>query len=131
MKNGGRTVLIYVGIVLVLGGIVLAFVLKPTEPGFITDGVDREKSQAMVENFETLKKNYPLVEYLPIEVDRFLNYSEHIHYKITYRVENGEAVIIVSDYTGGNFKRALSNIENRGFVPDDYKIEYADLSSEK
>ena len=129
MRDGWRTILIYIGIVLVLGGIVLAFVLRPTEPGFITDGTDREKSQTMVENYEKLKEKYPLIEQLPIEVDRFLNYSEHIHYKITYRLQNKKAIIVVTDYTGGNFEKALSNIENRGFDPDDYKIEYVDSSS--
>lgn len=130
MKNGWRTILIYVGIVIVLGGIVLAFVMKPTEPGFITDATDTEKSRAMIENYEKLKENYPLVESLPIEIDRFLNYSEHIHYKIAYRVKKGEAIIVVSDYTGGNFEKALTNIRNRGFKPDDYEIEYNDLSQE-
>lgn len=129
MKNGWRTILIYVGIVVFLGWIVLAFLTKPGA-SFTTDTIDAEKSRAMVENYEKLKENYPLIESLPIEVDRFLNYSEHIHYKITYRVENGEAVIVVTDYTGGNLENARKNIENRGFEPDNYEIEYIDSSSD-
>lgn len=130
MKKGWRIPLIYLGFCFIVGIVALVFTLTGSSPSINIDPVDQAKEQAMIENYEKLKTNYPLIEYLPIKVDRFLNYSKHIRYDINYRIEDDKAIIIIYDYTGENYENALSNIRNRGFEPDDYEIEYIDSESD-
>ena len=71
---------------------------------------------------------------LPIKIDYFAGgYGKQTRYDIegdlnTY--ENGENTfkIIITDYSGGNYEAALTRIRDLGYNPDDYTIEYTDLS---
>lgn len=73
------------------------------------------------------KDKYPIIEALPIV---YVNYDEN--WDLTeFRVDGGmfegcEQIFClkISDTTGGNRERALQEIKEKGFEPDDYEIIY-------
>lgn len=76
------------------------------------------------------KKEYPLLEVLPIEAEYYENnYSNYVKYKIYGEVVDNVAVIKIMDYTGGNYEKALDNIRARGYRPEDYQIIYNNLNN--
>lgn len=99
-------------------------------PDFVcTDELTEEN-----ERIEEINTEYPIMKDLPIKIDYFAGgYGKQTRYDIegdlnTY--ENGENTfkIIITDYSGGNYEAALTRIRDLGYNPDDYTIEYTDLS---
>lgn len=89
--------------------------------------MDPIKSYQLDQNAANLKTSYPLIADLPISIDYYRSYnSERIKYDISYRLEDGNPIIVIIDYTGNNYNRALKKIESLGYNPSDYKIEYQD-----
>ena len=80
-----------------------------------------------------LLEKYPLVSELPLEVNEYINnYSTYVHYRVIAAVnlEESSAKVTITDYSGGNYGRALSKISSLGFNLEDYDITYVDQSSE-
>lgn len=89
-----------------------------------------QTEEKQVEDFD---KKYPLLAKLPIRVEYYVNgYGAYIKYNIFAKIEgsaNDQSFsVLIEDYTGGNYDAALDRIRNLGFKPEDYKIEYKDLS---
>ena len=83
----------------------------------------------MIEGNEIVQETNPLVSILPIDVEYYINKKQYIHYQISFRIDNPENVtILINDYTGDNEAVALERIRTEGYNPDDYNIEYRDLS---
>lgn len=92
--------------------------------------LDEEETEE--EEFYT---KYPLATKLPIRIEYYKDgHGEYIKYNIFTKIENTEKgetfSVLIEDYTGGNYNAALDRIRNLGFNPDDYKIDYKDLSEE-
>lgn len=84
---------------------------------------------------EQFYDKYPLAAKLPIRIDYYVDgYGAQVKYNIyshlTGEGENESFSVLIEDYTGGNYEPALERIRNLGFNPDDYEIEYKDLSEE-
>ncbi len=126
-KFNRRVILLYVGFCAIIGIFSLVFLATNT-PKVFDRTEDQIKSEAMIENYNKLVEKYPLVAKLPINVEYYRGYSEHIKYQISYRVEDEEAIIVIHDYTGNNKEKAFGNIRSRGFNPEDYTIDYLDES---
>lgn len=76
-----------------------------------------------------LEKN-PIINSLPIDVEYYSNnYNSYTKYLITYSENSDNIVINIEDYTGNNYEKALQSIKDRGYNPEDYHINYMDLSS--
>ena len=73
-------------------------------------------------------ERYPLYGELPIIVDDFDFASRSsIHYEMRgYFNEQNELVMVINDYSGGNYEAALSKIRALGYSPEEYIIEYYD-----
>ncbi len=100
----------------------------------------------------SLQQRYPLLADLPIEIDYYDDGAdaeddddddddddegtgEFIHYEImgdlTYASDEATEqtlTVYIIDYTGGNEQRALQDIRDLGYNPDDYNIVYEDYS---
>ncbi len=105
--------------------------LKPDEiiyEDFICKDAFTEETAAE----DNLIKEYPLATSLPIDIEYYVNgHGEYVHYTITNQFnESDDYTVLITDYTGGNYEPALERIRNLGFNPDDYEIEYKDLSEE-
>lgn len=99
-------------------------------PNFVcTDSLIEEN-----ERIDEINSEFPIMKDLPIKIDYFEGgYGKHVWYNIegdlsTY--DNGENTfkIIITDYSGGNYEAAMTRIRNLGYNPEDYEIEYTDLS---
>jgi len=91
------------------------------------------KAAETLERVEELAKEHPILDRLPIEIDYYTkNYAKRVKYTITYVLndENTSFVIMIMDYTGGNYEDALEKLKARGVDLDEYKIEYKNLVSE-
>ena len=91
------------------------------------------KSNLATEDLQLLMKQNPILKQLPIEIDYYTNnYSRRIKYTISYVLldNNSRFKIIITDETGGNYEDALDKLRARGVSPEDYEIEYKDISSE-
>lgn len=94
-----------------------------------TDALTEESEQ-----IENLNAQYPIMKDLPIKIDYFEGgHGNEIRYDIEGDLDayvDGESTfkIIITDYTGGNYEAALTRIRDLGYNPDDYTIEYTDLS---
>lgn len=91
------------------------------------------KAAETQQKVDELKKEYPILEKLPIEIDYYTkDYSKRIKYTISYQLKDGndDFIIVISDYTGGNYTAAIEKLAVRGFEVDNYEILYNDLSSE-
>lgn len=77
--------------------------------------------------------NDPVFTVLPIEMSYYNDdYSVYTSYSIETRIEDKKQVIIViNDNTGGNYEAALKKLRESNINPDNYKIEYNNLSSEQ
>ena len=78
-----------------------------------------------------LKEKYPILKQLPIKIDYYTaNYANRVKYTITYERTDSEQgfIIVVNDDTGGNYGAAMERIKALGFNPEDYQIQYNDLS---
>lgn len=70
----------------------------------------------------------PLYNDLPIIVDEFdFNSRESVHYEVRgYFNTNNKLVVVINDYTGGNYENGLNKVRELGYNPEDYAIEYLD-----
>lgn len=110
--------------------------LKPDEviyPNFAC----RDRFTADDEASDKFLKEYPLATKLPIDIEYYTDgHGAYVHYTITSSAQNNSDnnadgyAVLITDYTGGNYEPALERIRNLGFNPDDYEIEYKDLSGE-
>ena len=70
--------------------------------------------------------NNPLYNVLPIVVDEF-DYGKRqaIHYEIRgYFNEENQLVLVINDYSGGNYENALNRVRAAGYEPSNYPVEY-------
>lgn len=83
-----------------------------------------------LQNSNATIAKYPLLAYLPINIDEYTNnISEHIKYSISYKINTDNTpTIIITDYTGGKKEEAYKKIQSYGVNPDDYFILYEDKS---
>lgn len=85
----------------------------------------------MIAGSEVVMEDNPLLSILPINVEYFIQNKQYVHYQISFRIDNPEnVVILINDYTGGNYDAALERIRTEGYNPDNYTIEYRDLTAE-
>ncbi|MDO4742357.1 MAG: hypothetical protein Q4A79_03240 [Candidatus Saccharibacteria bacterium] len=68
----------------------------------------------------------PICNVLPIAVDEFdFAARQSSVYTIScYFTSDETANVIINDYSGGNYEKALGKIRELGFSPEDYYIEY-------
>ncbi len=84
------------------------------------------------QQLKELRAKYPIMESLPIVFERYFNnFTEYVH----YRIDGGEFnecensfCLKITDYSGGNYDRALDLMREKGYNPDDYEIFYEDSS---
>lgn len=83
---------------------------------------------AMYDDSQDLKEieENPLYNSLPIIVDDFdFVDRKGIHYEIRgYFNDESELVVVINDYSGGNYENGLKKIEELGDGSEKYKIEY-------
>lgn len=89
---------------------------------------------AMYNNSQDVKniEENPLYDKLPIIVDEFDFASRaSVHYEIRgyFNTEN-KLVIVINDYSGGNYENGLARIRALGYEPGNYKIEYYNRAGE-
>ena len=80
-----------------------------------------------------LKDENPALESLPVRVEYFTtDYSKKVKYTINSQLNNDGTgfIIIITDYTGGNYEDALEKLRARGIDIDKYEIDYSDISNE-
>ena len=83
----------------------------------------------MIVGSSIVEENNPLLSILPINVEYYIQGARYVHYQISFRIDNPENVVIgINDYSGGNQDLALDRIRSEGYDPEDYVIEYQDLS---
>ena len=84
----------------------------------------------MIAGSEVVLADNPLLNILPINVEYYIQNQQYVHYQISFRIDDPENVtVLINDYTGGNHDAALERIRTEGYNPDDYTIEYRDLSA--
>lgn len=97
---------------------------------------DSMSLDAIIDEEETIKSdyiedNYPLFGILPISVDYYDNESAYVYYIISYDLTDYEnPIVLIKDYTGGNYENALNRIRLEGYNPENYTIEYRDESED-
>ena len=85
----------------------------------------------MTAGSDLVYESSPIVSILPINVEYYIQNKQYVHYQISFRIDDPEnVVILIDDYTGQNYDAALERIRTEGFNPEDYSIEYRDLSIE-
>lgn len=93
--------------------------------------LDPITSEQLNLNSDSVTEKYPLVTALPITVEYYKAGGAYVKYVLSYSVDADDIpTIYVRDYTGGNFGNALDRIISLGYQPDNYHIEYSDLSGE-
>lgn len=74
---------------------------------------------------------YPILEDLPLKVEYYANnYSEYTSYYLTFEKLDDGICLVIEDYSGGNYEKALNKIRELGYNPDDYEINYLDKTGE-
>ncbi len=73
--------------------------------------------------------NNPFYNELPIVVEWF-DFASRINnrYEIRGYFDNGKLVVVIVDYSGGNYENALAKIREMGYIPENYAIDYIDKS---
>ena len=93
--------------------------------------VGEAKNNQLNENLEQLMEDAPILRQLPINIDYFTkNYAKRIKYTISYVLVDSISgfKITITDETGGNYEDALEKLRARGVNPEEYEIEYNDVS---
>ncbi len=84
------------------------------------------------QQLKELRAKYPIMESLPIVFEKYFNnYTEYVNYRIDggeYKECKSDFCLKITDYSGGNYDRALNLIREKGYTPDDYEILYEDSS---
>ena len=74
--------------------------------------------------------NDPVFSTLPINVAYYnKDYSEYTSYTIKSEVRDNKIIVVINDYTGGNQSAALNTMRENQLNPDNYTIEYHNLST--
>ena len=72
------------------------------------------------------------MESLPLVYEKYFNnYTEYVYYRIDggeYEGCKTDYCLKITDFTGGNYDRALKLMQDKGYNPDDYEIIYFDSS---
>lgn len=92
------------------------------------DLVQRINERLVNINANLYIKEHPIVNILPINI---VEYNQQNNLWTEYRIDYGEFsncktnfCLKITDTTGGNYEKALDQIRNKGFNPDDYEIIY-------
>ena len=91
------------------------------------------KNSFTVKALGELKEENPILKQLPLEIDYYTkNYAKRVKYTISYRLngDNDGFVIIITDYTGGNYDDAVDKLTARGLDINDVMIEYKNESDD-
>lgn len=84
------------------------------------------------DRYSTLAQTYPIIKDLPLVVDEYSDgYGTYTYYTISYDAINQDPKnfkLIIMDYTGGNYQKALDAIRKLGYDPKSYTIEYTDAA---
>lgn len=129
-KKANIMIGVIVGVFLVIAG-GLCMVLMGLING--SNGDVAEGDGTGGEDLSGLYAENPILKSLPLEVDYYNDdYTERVRYTITYRLinNNTDFVIMVKDYTGGNYGAAVDKLKAQGYEVDEGKVEYADLTGE-
>lgn len=107
-------------------------VICPTEEQLIYPAFE---CQDMISSdpLSMLYSNNPILSLLPIVISYYSNDNKLISYRISYLATNdyNDIKLIINDYTGGNYDRAIQTLKDRGISnPEQYEIEYIDDSIE-
>ncbi len=82
---------------------------------------------------QKLQSENPILSELPMNIDYYTNNnSARVKYTISYKLEenNTKIILVITDYTGGNYNDAISRLEKRGVGKDQYVIRYVDKTSD-
>lgn len=98
------------------------------------------KEQIVYDNFactdmfiDEKNSTNPIFSKLPVQVSYYNNdYTTYTSYSITSKTNNNDQSIhiIITDETGGNYEAALQKLQELEINPNDYKIEYNDISDQ-
>ena len=80
---------------------------------------------------DMITTKFPVIKKLPIRVEYYSdNYSIYTYYYIGYELkDDGDLIIKITDYTGGNYENALEKMKAEGVDLEKYTIEYNDEST--
>ena len=83
------------------------------------------------QDVENIEEN-PIYNELPVVVDEIDFESRmSIHYEIRgFFNEENQLVIVINDYSGGNYEEGLNKIWELGYNPEDYIVQYVDQAGE-
>lgn len=87
----------------------------------------------VMEKMTNLKIENPIIEKMPIKIDYYTpDYSKRVWYVISYKVNEDldSLYLTVTDYTGGNYERALDELKARGYDPSGYEVKYIDKTQD-
>lgn len=110
-----------------------------TSPEDSLYGSSNCKDNSSVNNpVENLYDTHPLLSHLPLDVAFYQNtYSGYVHYTVTFETipdledKNKQTVeLVITDYTGGNYDRAISKLKSLDANLDKYSIRYVDESAD-
>ncbi|MBR0488390.1 hypothetical protein IJJ39_01800 [Candidatus Saccharibacteria bacterium] len=76
---------------------------------------------------------FPIVKKLPETVEYYANnYADYVKYIIGYEVvgDNDGLVLVITDYTGGNYERAIEKIREYGKLSEGFPVKYIDKSQD-
>lgn len=82
---------------------------------------------------DDISTKFPITTKLPLTVSEYSNnYTKYVNYYIGYTIsdDHDEIVIDIKDYIGNGREDALQKIRDLGYDPDDYEIDYKNVSSE-
>lgn len=99
---------------------------------------DCRDSSSVSNPVEDLYDEHPLLSHLPLDVAYYANtYSGYIHYTVTYESEpdledetKEKLIIVITDYTGGNYDRAVNKIKSYEKDISGYTIRYVNESDD-
>ena len=94
-------------------------------------GVDAVLDGKLTAYTEYIIENYPLITVLPITVEYYEPDTTYVYYIISYSFIEGEPpTVLIKDYTGNNYEKALDRIRLEGYDPAQYTIQYFDESED-
>lgn len=103
-----------------------------------SDSSTCKDSSSVANPIENLYNDNPILTYLPLDVSFYANtYSGYVHYTVTYELvpdiehEDRETIeLVITDYTGGNYDRAIAKLKTYQNDLSKYTIRYDDESEE-
>lgn len=118
-----------------LSGYQVSITCTPQEDSLYNSSTCKDGS-SVSNPVEDLYDTHPLLAYLPLDVAFYTDsYSGYTHYTVTYEIEpdledenKEDIVIVITDYTGGNYDRAVAKLKTYENNLDSYIIHYIDES---